>query len=230
MDIATSFDAAFKSVQHHNESVRGEVLLGMSWTLSSYFAFPVIEHFNRQYPEIHIKLSEEPREALEQSLEDGELELALVLTCNLTPGTALKSKTFHKSKRQLWTSVGHPLAAQEAVTLLDVAQHPYALLKSDEADRQGLAHWNEAKGRPVIRFISRSIEAVRSMVAAGQAVIILSDMVYRQWTLDGRRVERTKLVEKIPTMDLGVAWKANRALSPAARLLRDAVYQRLSQS
>ena len=102
-----------------------------------------------------------------------------------------------------------------------MAQYPYAVLRSDDAEKQGLAHWSDETGHPDIKFTSASIEAVRSLVASGQAVTILSDVVYRPWTLDGRRVERVDLVEKIPTMDVGIAW-TKRNLSPAAKLLREA--------
>lgn len=127
-----------------------------------------------------------------------------------------------KSPRRLWTSLDHPLTKSKVVALADVAQFPYAILQSDEAEKQGLAHWSDATGFPEIVFSSSSIEAVRSLVATGRGVTILSDVVYRPWTLDGRKVERFELAEAIPTMDVGIAWKAKRMLSPAARLLRDA--------
>lgn len=221
-DIAASFEAAVKSVQADGDTVAGQVRLGMSWTLSSYFAFPVIEHFMRQHPQIDVQLTEEPREVLEQGLVDGHLDLALMLTSNLTSGIGLKGKTFHQSKRQLWTSLGHPLTQQKKVTLADVAQYPYAVLKSDDAEKQGLAHWTKDTGHPEIKLTSTSIEAVRSLVATGQAVTILSDVVYRPWTLDGRRVERIDVMETIPTMDVGIAWNTVRALSTAAKQLREA--------
>lgn len=220
-DIAASFEAALKSVEAGDDVLTGIVRLGMSWTLSSYFAFPVIEQFSRQHPAVEVQLVEDPREALEQALSSNQLDLALVLTSNLTDGIGLKSKTLHKSQRRLWASVDHPLTKLKAVTLSDVAQYPYAVLRSDDAEKQGLAHWSDETGHPNIKFTSASIEAVRSLVASGQAVTILSDVVYRPWTLDGRRVERVDLVEKIPTMDVGIAW-TKRNLSPAAKLLREA--------
>ena len=54
------------------------------------------------------------------------------------------------------------------------------------------------------------VEAVRSMVANGTGVTILSDMVYRPWSLEGHRVEITALADAIPTMDVGLAWARNR--------------------
>jgi len=229
-NIAASFEAASKCVETYGDDITGVIRLGMSWTLSSYFAFPVIEQFTRQHPKIELHLVEEPREILEQSLVDGELDLALMLTSNLTRGIGLQSKTLHRSQRRLWTSVDHPLAKQRTVTLSDVASHPYAILRSDDAARQGLAHWTAKTGQPKIKFSSLSIEAVRSLVASGQAVTILSDVVYRTWTLDGRRVEKIQLVEPIPTMDVGIAWLDKIKLDSAAKLLCHAFEKSIQQS
>ncbi len=220
--IATSFEAAAKSVETGEDMVTGQVRLGMSWTLSSYFAFPVIEQFSRQHPQIEVQLVEEPREVLEQALVDKQLDLALILTSNLTGGIGIKSKTLHKSKRRLWASLDHPLTKQKRVTLADVTQYPYAVLRSDDAEKQGLAHWTDDTGYPEIKLTSTSIEAVRSLVATGQAVTILSDVVYRPWTLDGRRVEKIELADTIPTMDVGIVWNPESTLGPATKLLREA--------
>ncbi|MEP4434205.1 MAG: LysR substrate-binding domain-containing protein, partial [Hyphomicrobiales bacterium] len=64
-------------------------------------------------------------------------------------------------------------------------------------------------------------EAVRSMVASNMGVTILSDMVYRPWSLDGRRVEVVSLADRIPTMDVGVAWAANVQQSAAVSAFRE---------
>ncbi|WP_299737540.1 LysR family transcriptional regulator [uncultured Roseobacter sp.] len=229
-DIAASFEAAVKSVETGSDQATGEVRLGMSWTLSSYFAFPVIEHFARQHPQIEVQLVEETRETLEQALLKGQLDLALVLTSNLTGGVGLKSKTLHRSHRRLWTSLDHPLTGQKNVSLADVAQYPYAVLRSDDAEKQGLAYWTDQTGQPEIKLTSTSIEAVRSLVASGQAVTILSDVVYRPWTLDGRRVEKIDLVETIPTMDVGIAWSSQAVLDTAAKLLRETFDQSIPRS
>ena len=220
--IAASFEAAMKSVSARDEGLTGTVRLGMSWTLSSYFAMPVIEQFSRAHPHVSLTLTEALRPVLEQDLLADRVDLALVLTSNLTPDLGLKSRTFRRSQRRLWVSSDHPLTKLKQVCLADVARYPYAILRSDEAEKQGLAHWTEATGRPEIKLASASIEAVRSLVASGQAVTILSDVVYRPWTLEGRRVETIDLVEPIPTMDIGIAWSGARKRAPAALRLREA--------
>ena len=52
------------------------------------------------------------------------------------------------------------------------------------------------------------------MVAAGMGVTILSDMVYRPWSLEGQRIETRHVIGDIPTMDVGLAWNRKQAQPP----------------
>jgi len=61
------------------------------------------------------------------------------------------------------------------------------------------------------------VEAVRSMVATGMGITILSDMVYRPWSLEGHRIDLKTLDDDVHTMDVGLAWNSKTRLSPAAR-------------
>lgn len=55
------------------------------------------------------------------------------------------------------------------------------------------------------------------MVANGMGVGILSDMVYRPWSLEGRRVDVIEVSGKIPTMDVGLAWLNKAEHNEAAK-------------
>lgn len=46
------------------------------------------------------------------------------------------------------------------------------------------------------------------MVANGQGVAILSDMVYRPWSLEGKRIETIVLKGTVPSMALGLVCAA----------------------
>lgn len=101
--------------------------------------------------------------------------------------------------------------------MADIINEPYVFLNVDEADRSAAAYWKQNRVKPKVVFRTSSIEAVRSMVATGAAVTILSDMVYRPWSLDAGRVETKDLSNRIPTMDVGFAWVRKQPLSDAAR-------------
>ncbi len=107
------------------------------------------------------------------------------------------------------------------MTLADVAAEPYVLLTVDEAAKTASRYWERYKAKPKVIFETSSVEAVRSMVADGVGVTLLSDMVYRPWSLEGQRIERRDVVEDVPTMDVGTAWARDRPLTPTAKILRD---------
>jgi DNA-binding transcriptional LysR family regulator len=84
-----------------------------------------------------------------------------------------------------------------------------------------MRYWDCTPYRPQVLFRTSSVEAVRTMVASGMGVTILSDLVYRQWSLEGQRLETRDIIEPIPSMDVGVAWKQNAELSSPAAVLQD---------
>lgn len=113
----------------------------------------------------------------------------------------------------------HPLAQLPQVHLADVAKHPYALLTVDEADRTTRAYWGELQ--PQVFIETTSIEAVRSIVANGNGVTILSDMVHRPWSLEGKRIETAIVSEHVPDMQIGLAWRKGAQFTSAMRTLYD---------
>jgi len=104
-----------------------------------------------------------------------------------------------------------------SISLKDVSEQPYIMLTVDEASDTAERYWNRSNCSPNIIFRTSSIEAVRSMVANGMGVTILSDMVYRPWSLDGRRVEVVPIADRVPSMDVGLASAAETALGEPAR-------------
>jgi DNA-binding transcriptional LysR family regulator len=59
------------------------------------------------------------------------------------------------------------------------------------------------------------------MVANRTGVTILSDMVYRPWSLEGQRIETRTLDDPVPSMDVGMAWRRDADQSPAVHAFRD---------
>ena len=91
------------------------------------------------------------------------------------------------------------------------------MLTVDEAENTALRYWRSTRYRPNVVFRTSSVEAVRSMVATGAGVAILSDMVYRPWSLEGGRIEVRTVEDPVPTMDVGLAWRRHAKLDPGAQ-------------
>lgn len=144
-----------------------------------------------------------------------------MLTSNILDQEGLAYETLMQSRRRLWLSSQHPLLERPPVSLSDVANQPYIMLTVDEASNTTQRYWNRTNYRPKTILRTSSVEAVRSMVANGMGVTILSDMVYRPWSLDGRRVEVISLADRIPSMDVGLAWSANVVQNSAVQAFRE---------
>lgn len=219
--VMIAVDEAVRSPRMLRDTVKGTLRLAMTYTVAGYFIPPYIERFARAFPSVALQLTEAPRPEIEDGLVSGSFDLAVMLTSNILDQEGLAYETLLQSRRRLWLSSQHPLLDQPSISLSDVANEPYIMLTVDEASNTAQRYWNQKSYRPKTIFRTSSVEAVRSMVANGMAVTILSDMVYRPWSLDGRRVEVRSLADRIPSMDVGMAWAANVEQNAAVAAFRE---------
>ena len=199
----------------------GRIRVGMSYTVVGYLMPRHHARFCRNYPRIRVDLVELPRKEIERELMEGKLDLAVILVDRIENHARIASERLIRSQRRLWLPVEHPLLKAEHVTLQDVAREPYVMLTVDEASQTVARYWKPTGLTPKVILRTSSVEAVRSLVAAGMGLTILSDMVYRPWSLEGQRILTRNLLADIPTMDAGLAWDRDRALSPAARIFHN---------
>lgn len=218
--ILGAVEDAVRSPLGDETRATGTVRLGMSYTVAGYFMARHYAAFRRSYPGIALELHELPRPAIEVALVGGDLDIAVMLTSNLDNTEELDFETLFRSRRRLWLGTDHPLLTLPAVPLAEVVKQPYIMLTVDEADRTQARFWNGFGIRPNVMFSTSSVEAVRSMVAAGMGVTILSDMVYRPWSLEGQRIEQRPVTEGVPSMDVGLSWAKSRPLPPPSQVFR----------
>jgi len=219
MRINDDLGQAIADMNAQPDEVRGTVRMGVTETFSAYLVPALSVSVARRYPNLVLEIIEADRATIEHMLLTSELEVALVLVSNLTMREGISCETLLRSPRHLWTEPGHPLQRAERVTLQDVALEPYVLLDMDEHVATVSKYWGKHGLTPMERFRSTSIEAVRSLVALGQGVTILSDFVYRPWSLEGSRIARRALRDEVPTMDVGAAWAQHTRLSAGAETL-----------
>jgi len=219
--IMASVAVALEDIPKNTLSVSGKLRLGVTVTIAGYFLSSPLARFSRAYRGIEIEVLEFDRVELERQLIDGNLDIALMLVSNLGQLDKLSSETLIRSPRRLWTPAGHRLAGKSTVSLMDVAREPYIQLMIDDAKRTTQNYWAKYDFKPNIQFATQSVEAVRSMVATGRGVTVLSDMLFRPWSLETERIVSIDLKEAIPPMDIGLAWSPNRPLSDQALVFRE---------
>ena len=220
-NVMAAVDEAMRIPRSGGPAIAGRIRVGVTYTVAGYFLPRHHARFARSFPEITLDLVEAPRTAIEQGLTDGSLDIAVMLVSNLEAADRIEAETLIRSRRRLWLPGDHPLLKAPRLTLADVAAHPYVMLTVDEAGDTAGRYWARAGVRPEVVFRTSSVEAVRSMVAAGMGLTILSDMVYRPWSLEGQRIETRLVAEPIPSMDVGLAWRRGATMAEATRAFRD---------
>ncbi len=206
---------------HRRTDVSGRFEIAATYTVQGYFLLPALARFSKLFPLVEVVPIELPRPEIEQRLLSGSLELAVMLLSNLDAPEQLNTRILTRSGRQLWVSSHHPLANHASVCWVDLARYPYILPMVDEGDSNAMRYWQASGHEPASWIRTSSMEALREMVALGIGVTILSDMVFRPWSLDGRRIQTLPMEAPLPSMEVGLAWGKQRQLSACAEVFRE---------
>ncbi|MFX4222179.1 MAG: LysR family transcriptional regulator [Thalassobaculum sp.] len=200
--------------------VEGTVKLGVTNAGAGYFLVPPLARFQRAFPNVSVQLLERERVELEDQVLAGTVDIALLLTSNLSNAPDLEHRGLFQSPRGAWVATNHPLASRDTVSRADVIEFPYILYQIDEADRSSREYLAASGLEPKVLFETTSLEALRSMVATGQGVTILSRMLFRPWSLDGGRLEWIPITDAPPPMEIGLVWRKGHEFTAAeARLV-----------
>ncbi|MNT22905.1 Hydrogen peroxide-inducible protein activator [compost metagenome] len=199
----------------------GAIRLGVTETITAYVLPKLLPALEQKFPLLELEILERPRGDIEADIQAGKLDLALLLVSNLPEMHHIGCETLLRSPRQLWGHPDHPLMQLEQISLTDVARHDYILLDMDEHIATVIKYWGQYGLTPSVRLQSCSIEAVRSLVAAGRGVSILSDLVYRPWSLEGQRILRRSLSDRVPSMDVGLIWRLDPGPDEHTHALRE---------
>ncbi|MDW6004892.1 LysR family transcriptional regulator [Vibrio mangrovi] len=216
--VLRSVDEAL-NIPHTDEDAMGSVRLAATYTAQGYLLPYHLQRLRQWYPNISIDLYEFERTEIEDKLLDGSIDMAIVLTDNLIESEIVSEKLF-SSERRLWMPSHHHLSQKKTLALEDVEKEPFIMLTVDEADVSAMRYWSLKSLQPNVILRTSSVESVRSMVANGLGVAILSDLVYRPWSLEGRRIETRSLDDVVYPMSVGLAWKRGKTFTQAMHAIR----------
>lgn len=196
-------------LQRH--TVAGSIRVAAGYTVLGYFLPDLISRFKHSYPNIDIELEDMERPAMEEALREQKIDLGIALLSNIVDLQQYGFYSLARSRRRLWVADQHELASESSVSLEQVAAYPYILLTVDDADTAAARHGKERDLSLRIAMRTRSLEAVRGLIAYGFGVSILSDMVYRPWSLEGRRIHALPISDPVDALEIGLLWPKPRA-------------------
>ncbi len=197
--------------------VSGQLNLGVTALTAGYVLSDILSKYRRLNPDVDVSAIEDVGEYLEHLIVGGELDVAVMVTSNLKNHQSLQYEIFEVSSFRLWLPLDHRLARQQSITLEEVINEQLIVLDVDEMEKEAIKLLSALGNRPRIAFRTRSVEAVRSLVATGAGVALLPDLVYRPWSLEGDRIVSRDVSGALPVLQVGLVWRRGSKISEAAR-------------
>ncbi|MEX2519200.1 MAG: LysR family transcriptional regulator [Paracoccaceae bacterium] len=215
--ILGSVGTARRAMIGDREEIEGALSLGVTSLVAGYILSDVLSRYRRANPSVAVEAMEDGGDYLEHLLIGGELDVAVMVLAEGRRLDALQAEIVEVSPYRLWLPIGHRLEGNAEIGLADVAEEPLIMLTVDEIEGATFGILRALGARPRVAFRTRSVEAVRSLVATGAGVALLPDLVYRPWSLEGDRIVTRDVAGALPIVRVGVVWRRGAPLSVAAR-------------
>ncbi|WP_068118735.1 LysR family transcriptional regulator [Tropicimonas marinistellae] len=183
----------------------------------------ILPQFSAEFPEIAVKLHDQPISGIYNLVEEGEVEFGISLIA--AQRSDLHIEVLCRERYVLLIPHKHPLARKASVTRRDLAGQTFARISTQSANRQ-LVDRSLGDVRDEIdwRYEVQNPAMAMSLVAAGAALTILPEITARlAWdTLVTRRfsdVEMTRTLGVLTRRGMPVSGPGQRMLEMIGRSL-----------
>jgi DNA-binding transcriptional LysR family regulator len=164
----------------------GTLRMGCLSTLGARYLPGILSRMQSDYPSIRVQIEEGDTETLMRQIERGAMDTALMFDLGLARNVRLQPIA------ELWPYAllphGHALAAKTSLRLADLASEPLVLINLPHSRAYFLSLFHAAGLSPQIAYESASMEMVRTLVANGLGVSILTTRPVRDVGYDGKKL------------------------------------------
>jgi len=162
-------------IQEMSGSEKGTVVLGTIPTIAPYLLPRILRGFATQHPTIQVRVAEELTPVLLERLRSGSLDLAL-LALPVRGDDLLSTELFREPLFAVVPS-NHPLASKKALSLRDIKNDFFLLLKEGHCFRENtISACQRSRLRPNIVFECGQFSSILAMVSAGMGVSLVPEM------------------------------------------------------
>ena len=180
-------DAAQQLQEPRKQALAGVLRLGFLSTLGALWIPQILTQMQKRHPSITVELIEGDIDSLTRQVERGEIHAALQYELGLAR-PLLQALPVAALPPYALMPLRHPLASAASVSLEELAQSPVLLINLPQSREYFLSLFREAGVVPTVCHEFASIELLRSMVANGHGVSLLTTRPVVDRTHDGKRL------------------------------------------
>jgi DNA-binding transcriptional LysR family regulator len=198
--------------------IHGVLVMGTSHHIGLHRLPPVLSHFNRHHPEVQLDLRFVGSELASQSVERGDLEIAVVTLPYELP-EQLQAHSIWMDQLHIVVSRDHPLSQLPMVSLETLVQHRCVLPGKETYTYRIISQALEPLDQQLNVYLTTNyMETLKMLVSAGFGWSLLPHTLLD----DGLVVVKTPLHLQ---RQLGVISHRKRTLSNAAKTLLAILHQ-----
>ena len=174
--ILHQVERAQEELEQARNKLGGKVALGMPPSVARVLTVPLTRAFREKMPDAHLSISEGLTAAMQESLLNGRLDIALLYNAKATAGLEIS----HLVQEELWLVQARQSALQEdppplPIRLKEVAKLPLVIPSRPNAIRMHVESEMAGIGcRPNIALEIDGVTSILELVADGAGSAILS--------------------------------------------------------
>ncbi|MBO9449217.1 LysR family transcriptional regulator [Tropicibacter sp. R16_0] len=192
---------------------QGTLRVGCFQSLAPFFLPQILSGYQKHQPGVVLQLSERLQHDLTNALQKDDLDCVILYDLGLD-ARLFKLHPLTTLRPYLIAPKGHKLTQLPEVSVRDLDGEDFILFDAPQSREYYYAQFAQYDIKPRIAFRSASIETVRSYVAHGLGVSILSMRPASDVTYDGAEVVPVRLKENFGSTRIVLASHADREVNP----------------
>lgn len=199
----------------------GTIRIGTISSISCHWLPSLIKQFQEIYPSVQFVLHQGDYTSIPEWVRTGEADFGFV-NPDAIPG--IRTMFIKTGELRAVLPSDHPLAAEEYVTLDDLAKEPFLLLE-EGALSEPLEAFKQAGLEPDVRLCVHDDYSILSMIESGLGVSILPELVLRKTSYQVAILP----IRPVLTRKIGLIVKDKNSLPIASKYFIDFLFQHIDE-
>ncbi len=214
--------------KQNKDELKGELKLGVIYTIGPYLLPKLIPVTNKQTPELTLIIEEDFTKNLAVKLKSGEIDIAILSNPFEEPG--IVTELLYKEAFQVALPTGHPLTKKKKLKASDLLDDTMLLLKAGNCFRDQIIELCPNCVNPLGEdkkiqktFESSSIETIRQMVASGVGITILPALSIDNQSGLNSLLEYRPFNNPVPYREIVIAYRKSFPRKKAIDLIKESI-------